>query len=75
MKKRRKRTQEELDDIAFEFMERLDWIESAWGVTTKGEVDLSTGRAWFVITKPGETSGISVECDAEDFRITDSSPT
>ena len=70
-KKKKKRTQEELEDAASKFMDKLDWIETSWGVKTTGEVDLSTGRAWLKITKPGELSGVYIECDAEDFRITD----
>lgn len=70
-KRKKKRTQEEIDNLAANFMDKLDWVETSWGVKTEGEVDLSTGRAWLKITKPGELSGIYIECDADDFRITD----
>ena len=65
MERKKKRTEEELDQLAWRFNDRMEFLEAAWGCKVEHEVDLSTGETWLKITMPSSETTLFVECDVE----------
>ena len=55
-----KRSQKSIDADVIKFRERMEFLETAWGVKTEDEVDLSTGKSWFKLTMPGSSTALIV---------------
>lgn len=69
MKRKRKRTEEELDQLAWRFSDRMEFLEQAWGCKIEHEVDLSTGETWLKITMPSSETAMVIRCDVEGITL------
>jgi len=68
-KRKRKRTEDEIEQLAADFAGRLDYLEQAWGCRVEYEVDLGNGAAWFRIDRASETVALIVRCDVSGVSL------
>lgn len=66
---KRKRPRATVEKLAAEFEQRMQWLETAWGVKTQYEVDLSTGAAWVKLTMPGNQTAMVIRCDVAGITL------
>lgn len=66
---KRKRSRATVERLAAEFEQRMEWLESAWGVKTQYEVDLAAGDVWLKVTMPGNSTALVVRCDVAGITL------
>jgi hypothetical protein len=66
---KRKRTRATVEKLAAEFEQRMEWLETAWSVTTEYEVDLSSGSVWLKLTMPGNSTAMVIRCDVAGITL------
>lgn len=71
---KRKRSRDELARLIADFEGRAAWLESAWGCRTEYEIDTATGRAWFKITMPDNSTALVIRCDVSEITVPGTDP-
>jgi hypothetical protein len=55
----KKRTKKQIENAAFEFSNRMEFLETAWSAKVEYQVDMSTGMASFRITPAGSSTTLA----------------
>ena len=53
------RTTKQIENAAFEFSRRMEFLEAAWPAKTEYQVDMATGTCWFKVTPVGSSTTLA----------------